>query len=115
MRLRLSIAIAVIMFVPVCVSAQIGVLYTFENQHAEASKVPSVILSQSCQNFLWAAEIEFLARQQDVPLTQGEIIDHAYGGMCVDGTTNLEKLKAAVDGDHVLPDGSHVKLEMQIA
>jgi hypothetical protein len=117
MRFRTLLALAFIIVAPICAGAQnslSGLLYSFPDQHAEAVKIPSVTLAQNCQNFLWAAEIEFLARQQDVPLSQTDIIDRAYGGVCVDRTTDLEKLKAVVDGDHVLPDGSHVKLEMQI-
>ena len=91
-----------------------GLLYTFPDQHAEATKIPSVTLAQNCRNFLWAAEIEFLARQQDVPLPQTEIVDRAYGGVCVEFDTNLEKLKAVVDGERILDDGSHVRLEMHI-
>jgi len=118
MRFRALLALLALVFViPFCASAQTtlsGLLYTFPDQHAEAAKIPPVRVSQNCQNFLWAAEIEFLARQQDVPLNQTEIADRAYGGGCIDSTIDPDKFKSVVDGDHVLPDGSHVKLEMQI-
>jgi hypothetical protein len=116
MRFRTLLALAFII-APICAFAQnslSGLLYTFPDQHAEASKMPSVALAQDCENFLWASEIEFLARQQDVPLPQAEIVDRVYGGTCVDTKINLDKIKAVVDGERNLEDGTRVRLEMQI-
>ncbi|HEX8924321.1 MAG TPA: hypothetical protein VF786_00940 [Terriglobales bacterium] len=117
MRFRTQFVLVMSLFASICVSAQTslsGLLYTFPDQHAEVSKIPAVTLSQNCLNYVWAAEIEFLARQQDVPLSQTEIIDRANGGACVDSATDLDKMKSVIDGERVLPDGSHVKLELQI-
>ena len=117
MRRWALLVLAFLTAAPTCAFAQnslSGLLYTFPDQYAEVSKIPSVKLAQNCQNFLWAAEIEFLARQQDVPLPQTEIIDRAYGGVCIDQNIKLEKLKSVVDGDRILDDGTHVRVEMQI-
>ncbi len=84
-------------------------LTTLPPQTVELSQPPSIVATQSCANWAWAAGVETMLRDRGVDLKQDYWVMKANGGtLCVDDLGSLDKLADAVSGDYVLDDGAHV-------
>ena len=86
-------------------------LTTLPPQTVELSQPPSIVATQSCANWAWAAGVETMLRDRGVDLKQDYWVMKANGGtLCVDDLGSLDKLADAVSGDYVLDDGSHIAI-----
>jgi hypothetical protein len=66
---------------------------------------------QPCENWAWAAAIEALLAQQEVPLKQDYWVDRADGGsVCLDHTPSMEDTVNLIRGDYTLDNGRKVHL-----
>ncbi len=68
--------------------------------------------AQKCTNWAWAAVVEAMLRAQQVTIKQNAWVQKAnYGEVCVEGAPTMEALARVIDGNYVLDDGSHVRLQ----
>jgi hypothetical protein len=67
---------------------------------------------QPCPNWMWASIVETALAQQNLSLTQTQLILKANGGeVCTIAAIELADIKNTVEGVYVQPDGSKVQVE----
>lgn len=72
--------------------------------------------SQQCESWAVAAGLEAMLRQQGVNLDRHFWLMRIYGGeLCVTQVPSPESLARAVDGEFVLDDGRHVRLQLDFS
>lgn len=85
--------------------------YFVPDQSVKVEKVPEVNAAQHCENYALAADLEAMLRQQHAPISQNQIADRIWSGKCLESPPELEQTKHALEGDYVLDDGRHVRVE----
>lgn len=84
------------------------------DQWVELANVPEVVAEQHCGNWALAAGIETILRRQKVNLDQRYWILKLNAGLpCLDSAGTFETLKRQIDGEYVLDDHRHVRLEVR--
>lgn len=80
---------------------------------AEIAKLTIPKPKQDCPNWAWAAAVQLMLEQQQVPDFKQDywILKSAGGELCIEKPIDLDQLKQWVDADYVLMDGRHVHLE----
>jgi hypothetical protein len=68
---------------------------------------------QKCTNWAWAVAVEAMLKTQQVTIKQNAWVMKAsnMGEVCIEVAPTLERLAKVIDGDYVLDDGRHVRLE----
>ncbi len=90
------------------------VLYTLPDQNVELGHIAEVRAEQPCDNWRWASGLETILRRQKVDLDQRYWVLKLNGGLpCLDSPGTFYDLKRQIDGEYVLGDGRHVKLEVR--
>jgi hypothetical protein len=83
------------------------------DQWVELAHVADVVAEQPCGNWAWAAAMESILRRQKVELDQRFWILKLNGGLpCLPSAGTLENLKRQIDGEYVLADHRHVRIEI---
>ncbi len=84
------------------------------DQKASIRNLAFVVAQQKCENWAWAAGLEISLLKQGVPLRQNFWTDKVNGGaLCLANAGTMESLAKQVEGEYVLPDGRHFKLEVR--
>ena len=88
-------------------------LYLKQDQTVDlASKTKLIKAKQSCENWGLAAGLETMLRHQNVALDQNFWVMKLEGGdLCLTRLPKVESLAQTVNGEFVLDDGRHVRLE----
>jgi hypothetical protein len=88
--------------------------YTKPGQTADLDLQKLVTAKQSCENWGLAAGLEGILKQQNVSLDQNFWVMRLSGGeLCLDQLPSAEALAHAVNGQFVLEDGRHIRLELR--
>ena len=88
--------------------------YTKLGQTADLENEKLVTAKQDCQNWGLAAGLENILKKQDVALDQNFWVMRFSGGeLCLPQLPSAEALARAVNGEFVLEDGRHVRLELR--
>lgn len=90
-----------------------GQLYSKPGQTADLEIKNLVTARQNCENWAMAAGLEAMLKQQDVTLDQNFWVMRISGGeVCASELPAMDKISAVVDGEFVLEDVRHVRLEL---
>jgi len=82
------------------------------DQNVDIAGLTSATAEQKCENWTWAAGLETILRTQNVDLKQKYWVLKADGGeVCKDNSIDLGSLSQYINGEYVLDDGRHVRLE----
>jgi len=81
------------------------------DQSVDIAGLASATASQKCENWAWAAGLETILRTQGVDLKQKFWIIKADGGEVCKDSVDLDSLPHYINGEYVLDDGRHVRLE----
>ncbi len=82
------------------------------DQNVDIPGLASATASQKCENWAWAAGLETILRTQKVDLKQKFWVLKADGGeVCKDSAVELNTRAHYINGEYVLDDGRHVRLE----
>jgi hypothetical protein len=81
------------------------------DQNVDIAGLASATASQKCENWAWAAGLETILRTQNVDLKQKYWIIKADGGEVCKDSFDLNSLAQYINGEYVLDDGRHVRLE----
>ena len=82
-------------------------------QTADLENEKFVTAKQNCENWGVAAGLENILKKQDVHLEQNFWVTRINGGeLCLPDLPSMEALAHAVNGEFVLDDGRHVRLEL---
>lgn len=88
-------------------------LYTKPAQAVDLENENFVTAKQNCESWGLAAGLETILKKQDVHLDQNFWVMRIYGGeLCVPDLPSVETLTRAMNGEFVLEDGRHVRLEL---
>jgi hypothetical protein len=83
------------------------------DQWVELARVSEVVAEQPCGNWAWAAAMESILRRQRVELDQRYWVLKLNGGLpCLPSAGSFEDLKRQIDGEYVLADHRHVRIEI---
>jgi hypothetical protein len=83
------------------------------DQWVELARVSEVVAEQPCGNWAWAAAMESILRRQKVELDQRYWVLKLNGGLpCLPSAGSFEDLKRQIDGEYVLADHRHVRIEI---
>jgi hypothetical protein len=83
------------------------------DQWVELAHVSDVVAEQPCGNWAWAAAMESILRRQKVELDQRYWVMKLNGGLrCLPSAGSFEDLKRKIDGEYVLADHRHVRIEI---
>jgi hypothetical protein len=83
------------------------------DQWVELAHVSEVVAEQPCGNWAWAAAMESILRRQKVELDQRYWVLKLNGGLpCLPSAGSFEDLKRQIDGEYVLADHRHVRIEI---
>ncbi|HEV3317270.1 MAG TPA: hypothetical protein VG488_09890 [Candidatus Angelobacter sp.] len=110
---------AVILVLLLALCAQAGdkkkqAFYTKPGQTADLENEKLVTAKEDCENWGLAAGLESILKKQDVPLDQNFWVMRFSGGeLCLPQLPSPEALARAVNGEFVLEDGRHVRLELR--
>jgi len=84
------------------------------DQWVELANVADVVAEQPCGNWALAAGMEASLRRQKVELDQRFWIMRLNGGLlCMPSAGSFETIKNRIDGEYVLADGRHVRIEVR--
>ena len=87
--------------------------YAKPGQTADLENAKLATAKQNCENWGLAAGLESILKKQDVPLDQIFWVTRISGGeLCLPQLASPEALAHAVNGEFVLDDGRHVRLEL---
>lgn len=87
--------------------------YTKPGQTVDLENEKLVTAKQNCENWGLAAGLESILKKQDVSLDQNFWVMRLSGGeLCLSQLPSMETLAHAVNGEFVLDDGRHVRLEL---
>ena len=87
--------------------------YAKPAQTADLENEKFVTAKQNCENWGVAAGLESILKKQDVHLDQDFWVTRINGGeLCVSALPSMEALAHAINGEFVLDDGRHVRLEL---
>ncbi len=68
--------------------------------------------AQKCTNWAWAVAVEAMLKAQQVSIRQNDWVMKAdRGELCIDTPPTLERLTKVIDGNYVVDDGRHVRLQ----
>lgn len=82
------------------------------DQSVDIANLSSVTAQQKCPNWAWAAGLETILHSQNVDLKQKYWVIKADGGeVCIDNNIDLSSLTQYINGEYVLDDGRHVRLD----
>jgi hypothetical protein len=82
------------------------------DQNVDIAGLTSATAEQKCENWAWAAGLETILHTQNVDLKQKYWVVKADGGeVCKEGSIDLSALSPYINGEYVLDDGRHVRLE----
>jgi hypothetical protein len=114
---RISAAIGLVVILCFLAGAQKPpLLYVRPAQTVDLEAAKLVTAEQNCQNWAIAAGLEAVLKQQDVALDQRFWVTRISGGeVCDSEIPSTEKIRQAVNGEFVLDDGRHVRLELHYA
>ncbi len=88
-------------------------LYTKPAQAVDLENEKYVTAKQNCESWGLAAGLETILKRQDVHLDQNFWVTRIHGGeLCVPDLPSVETLTHAINGEFVLEDGRHVRLEL---
>jgi hypothetical protein len=88
-------------------------LYMKPAQTADLENEKLVTAKQNCENWGVAAGLESILKKQNVHLDQNFWVTRINRGeLCVDNLPSMEALAQAINGEFVLEDGRHVRLEL---
>lgn len=88
-------------------------LYTKPAQAVDLENEKFVTAKQNCESWGLAAGLETILKRQDVHLDQNFWVTRIHGGeLCVQDLPSVETLTRAINGDFVLEDGRHVRLQL---
>ena len=88
-------------------------LYTKPAQAVDLESEKFVTAKQNCESWGLAAGLETILKRQDVHLDQNFWVTRIHGGeLCVPELPSVEMLTRAINGEFVLEDGRHVRLEL---
>ncbi len=88
-------------------------LYTKPTQTADLENEKFVTAKQNCESWGLTAGLETILKRQNVHLDQNFWETRIYGGeLCVPDLPSVEMLTRAINGEFVLDDGRHVRLEL---
>ena len=83
------------------------------DQTANLPEGKLVTAKQSCENWAVAAGLEMMLEKKGVSLDQNFwVMRLNYGELCAD-LPSIDALAKVVDGEFVLDDGRHVRLELE--
>lgn len=86
------------------------------DQTVDLKAADLVTTTQQCESWALAAGLEAMLRQQKVNLDRHFWLMRLYGGeLCVQQMPSAESLARAVNGEFVLDDGRHVRLQLDFA
>jgi len=80
-------------------------------QIVDIAGLSSATASQKCENWAWAAGLETILHTQNVDLKQKYWVIKADGGEVCKDSFDLSSLPQYINGEYVLDDGRHVRLE----
>lgn len=84
------------------------------DQTVDLKAADLVTTTQQCESWALAAGFEAMLRQQKVNLDRHFWLMRLYGGeLCVQQMPSAESLARAVNGEFVLDDGRHVRLQLE--
>jgi len=88
-------------------------LYTKPAQAVDLESEKFVTAKQNCESWGLAAGLETILKRQDLHLDQNFWVTRIHGGeLCVPELPSVETLTRAINGEFVLEDGRHVRLEL---
>lgn len=86
------------------------------DQTADLKAEDLATTTQQCESWALAAGLEAMLRQQKVNLDRHFWLMRLYGGeLCVQEMPSAESLAREVNGEFVLDDGRHVRLQLDFA
>ncbi len=117
MRRTISQAAILLLLVAMCAQAsdkKKQAYYTKPGQTADLENEKLVKAKQDCPNWGLAAGMENILKNQDVALDQNFWVMRLSGGeLCLPQLPSAEALARVVNGEFVLEDGRHVRLELR--
>ncbi|HEV3317021.1 MAG TPA: hypothetical protein VG488_08640 [Candidatus Angelobacter sp.] len=110
-------AIILVLLLALCVQAgdkKKQAFYTKPGQTADLENEKLVTAKEDCENWGLAAGLETILKKQGVSLNQNFWVMRLSGGeLCLPQLPSPEALARAVNGEFVLEDGRHVRLELR--
>jgi hypothetical protein len=91
----------------------LGTMYRKADQRVELANAAETLgaAHRKCENYAWAAIVEAMMRQQQVPITQETWAERTSGGMkCYSTLDDYSSRAQALNGDYTLDSGRKVRI-----